>query len=157
MIDLGRHKKHGMSNTRIYQIWADMKDRCFNENNKFYKRYGGRGITVCDEWSHDFQTFYDWAISNGYSDNLTIDRKDNDGNYEPSNCRWSTQHEQSMNKKHLPNKTGFVGVRARRRKGEVYGYIAIVYRHRKELYAGFAKTPEEAFLIREKYIKENGL
>lgn len=89
---------HGKSNTRLYTIWTGMKQRCFNPNNRAYIDYGGRGITVCDEWKNDFQAFYDWAIKNGYADNLSIDRKDVNGNYEPSNCRWATDTEQQNNK-----------------------------------------------------------
>ena len=89
--------KHGMSYSRIYQTWADMKGRCYNQNNQSFKNYGGRGIKVCDEWKNDFKTFYDWAMSNGYEDHLTIDRKDANGNYEPSNCRWATYKVQENN------------------------------------------------------------
>lgn len=81
-----------LSNTRIYQIWANIKYRCFNSNCSAYKDYGGKGITICDEWL-DFMNFYNWAINNGYSDNLTIDRIDVNGNYEPDNCRWVTKSE----------------------------------------------------------------
>ncbi len=87
--------KHGKSRTRLYRIWIGMKDRCGNPNNP---HYGGRGITVCDEWQSDFEAFYRWAISNGYKNDLTIDRIDNDGNYEPSNCRWVTGKQNSNNK-----------------------------------------------------------
>lgn len=92
--------KHGKRNTRLYRIYAHMKERCYNENAIRYDRYGARGITVCDEWlnaKNGFANFYDWAMSNGYKDNLTIDRINNDGNYEPSNCRWIDKKEQMSN------------------------------------------------------------
>lgn len=83
---------HGQSRTKLYKVWTSMKQRCQNENEQFYYRYGGRGIKVCDEWQK-FEPFYKWAIHNGYKEDLTIDRIDNDGNYEPSNCQWLTSSE----------------------------------------------------------------
>lgn len=91
------NKKHGMSNTRLYTIWSLMKYRCYNPSRKEYPRYGGRGIKVCDEWM-EFEPFMRWAVDNGYSEDLTLDRINNDGDYTPSNCRWVSRKVQSLNK-----------------------------------------------------------
>lgn len=91
-------KKHGMFGTRIYNIWSSMLQRCTNPNNAKFKNYGGRGISVCDDWSNSFEAFYEWSMSNGYADNLTIDRIDVNGNYEPSNCRWIGMIDQENNR-----------------------------------------------------------
>lgn len=91
-------KTHGLTNTRLYSIFGHMKQRCYDKNSARYHCYGGRGITICEEWRNDFQTFYDWAMSHGYADNLTIDRIDVNGNYEPSNCRFVTIKEQENNR-----------------------------------------------------------
>ena len=92
-------RTHGLSRTRLYNIWLGMRDRCSREKNQDYNLYGGRGIKVCEEWKNDFLTFREWALKNGYKSDLSIDRIDPNGNYEPANCRWITLTEQTYNKR----------------------------------------------------------
>lgn len=94
-------RTHGKSNSRIYRIWQAMRDRTQNPRASRYSYYGGRGIKVCPEWE-EFSVFFEWANSNGYLHSLSIDRIDNDGDYEPKNCRWATQSQQVRNRRKSP-------------------------------------------------------
>ena len=91
--------KHGMSYSRLYRTWESMRDRCSRENQKGYVNYGGRGISVCPEWRDSFEAFYEWAMATGYRDDLTLDRIEVNGNYEPSNCRWIKNKDQQNNRR----------------------------------------------------------
>lgn len=91
--------KHGKYKTRMYRIYNNMKNRCYNEKHRDFHNYGGRGVTICDEWLSDFMNFYKWSIEHGYTNKLSIDRIDVNGNYEPYNCRWTTSKQQANNKR----------------------------------------------------------
>lgn len=100
-------KKLKQNNPRLYRIWAGMKSRCLNKKDKSYKNYGARHITLCNDWLY-YENFYNWALSNGYKSNLTIERIDNNGNYCPENCTWITIQEQQKNKRPRTIQAGLV-------------------------------------------------
>ena len=146
---------HGLGTTRLYNIWGDIKRRTLNSKHKNYNDYGGRGITICDEWKNDFMSFYNWAILNGYSDELSIDRIDNDGNYEPSNCRWATRTIQSRNQRVYKNNTsGYKGVRFIKDRNKYGSYINV---DKKGVFLGYFLTPVEGAIAYNNYIIENNL
>ena len=148
------HKTHGLGSTRLYTTWSDIKRRTLNPKHKSYQNYGGRGITICEEWL-DIHNFYNWALSNGYSDELSIDRIDNDGNYCPENCRWVTPTIQIRNQRIRKNNTsGYKGVCYR--KGNNI-YTAQIGVNKNYIYLGSFLTAVEAGVAYNNYIIENNL
>lgn len=148
--------KHNMYNHRIYRIYQNIRARCLNSKGRDFASYGGRGIKICDEWLNDFMSFYNWAIENGYQDNLSIDRIDNNGNYEPSNCRWTTQSVQSRNTRKLfsHNKSGFRGAFWRKDKNKWNAKITV---NNKIIHIGYFDTGMEAAKAYDNYVIENNL
>lgn len=98
-----RFKTHGMRKTKAYSTWAGIKTRCFNKKSSRYKDYGGRGITMCEKWAEDFIAFYEYAskLPHAFEEGYSIDRINNDGNYEPNNIKFSTPHEQNLNRRRI--------------------------------------------------------
>ena len=147
--------KHGFGHTRLHTIWRSIKDRTLNIKTRQFPDYGGRGITICDEWKNDFMSFYNWAMSNGYSDELSIDRIDNDENYCPENCRWTTRTIQNRNRRiHTNNTSGFKGVCYYKRDGNYQTYVKIKY---KKIHLGYFPTAVEGAIAYNNYIIENNL
>ena len=152
---LESNKKHGMRNTRLYNIWSKLKGRVLNPKNERYINYGGRDITICDEWKNDFMSFYKWAMLNDYSDELSIDRIDNDGNYCPENCRWSTRTIQSRNQRiRKDNSSGYKGVTYIKANKKFKAQIRV---NNNNIYLGSFLTAVEGAIAYNNYIIENNL
>jgi hypothetical protein len=147
---------HYMSHSKIYSAWSNMKDRCINKKCKVYNRYGGRGIKVCDGWNNSFKSFYDWSMANGYDDSLSIDRICNDGNYEPSNCRWTTNDIQHQNTRKImsTNTSGYRGVFFHKTNKK---YLASIGVNGKKKYLGYFDSPIEAAKVYDSFIITHGL
>ena len=147
---------HGLGYTRLYAVWVKIKNRTLNPKDKKYSDYGGRGITICEEWL-DIQNFYDWAITNGYEEDkgLSIDRIDNDGNYCPENCRWATSIIQNRNKRiGKDNTSGYKGVSYNKETGR---YRARIKVNKKSIHLGYFQTAVEGAIAYNNYIIENNL
>lgn len=140
-----RFTTHGLRQTRLYKIWSCIKQRCGNPKNCDFPDYGGRGITICNEWQKDFQAFNDWALANGYTDELTIDRKNVDGNYEPSNCRWANTLGQAQNQRmKSTNTSGYIGVDWSKTSNKWKAHITV---NRQNIYLGLFEDKLEAAKI----------
>lgn len=124
--------KHGYGTTRLAYIWRSMIRRCYNRNDKSFLNYGGRGIEVCKEWKNSFLAFQRWALSNGYAEDLTIDREDTNGNYEPLNCRWVTMKVQQNNRRNNHLITFGTESRTLAEWGDVTGIAPYTIRNRIE-------------------------
>lgn len=138
---------HGETKTRLYRIWIGMKSRCYGKTSSSYSQYGLRGIKVCDEWKSSFISFKKWSLENGYSDSLTLDRINVNGDYCPANCRWVTLSVQSFNKR-IPDKntSGCVGVSFNKRQNK---WVAYISRNRVFHFLGTFPTKEEAISARK--------
>lgn len=148
-------KTHGKTNTKLYGIWENIKSRILNKNDVAYPNYGGRGLTICSEWLNDFMSFYNWSIQNGYSENLTIDRINNNKGYYPDNCRWVGYHIQASNRRTPKNnKTGYIGVYFSKDKNS---YVAQITINKKIHNLGKFETIKEALAARNNYIIKNNL
>ena len=146
--------KHNKSKTKLYGVWNTMVQRTTNKNVKSYSSYGGRGITVCDRWKK-FEKFYE-DMGGAYKDGLSIDRIDNNGNYEPSNCRWTNRYVQMQNTSKIcsNNTTGYRGVTLRKESGK---YSAKIRANSKTTYLGVYKTALEAAKAYDKFVIDNNL
>ena len=150
------NKTHGLGATRLYAVWGDIKRRTLNPKHKNYNDYGGRGITICDEWKNDFMYFYNWAMSNGYEENkgLSIDRIDNNKNYCPDNCRWTTSTIQNRNQRlRKDNTSGYRGVSYHKSSRKYQVRIRLG----KSIHLGLYPTPEDGAVAYNNYIIANDL
>ncbi len=150
-----RNESHGESKTRLYEVWKDMKKRCYNKNSKSYSYYGGDGATVCDEWMN-FEPFRDWAKANGYSDDLTIERDlSKSKEYSSANCSWETRTTQSRTTRRImsTNTSGYRGVSFDKASGKFVSHITL---SSKTKHIGRFSTALEAAVARDTYVVENG-
>lgn len=136
--------------------WSGMKNRTCNPKNDSFKNYGARGIYICYDWLNSFEAFKTWAYSNGYKDGLTLDRINNDGNYEPSNCRWTTQEIQHRNTRRImsKNSSGYRGVNF---KNDAKKYRAAIRVSKKDIHLGYFNTAIDAAMAYDTYVINNNL
>jgi hypothetical protein len=147
--------KHGQYGTKLYRVWGNMIQRIENSNHHKFKDYGDRGISICDEWK-DFGVFYEWSIYSGYKEGLSIDRIDNDGNYEPSNCRWTNKCTQQQNTRRIrvSNKSGFRGVCYINSREK---WKASITSNNKTIFLGYFDSAKDSAKAYNRYIVQNNL
>lgn len=144
---------HNKSRTKLYKRWAGMKDRCFNVNSSNYYKYGGRGITMCDEWANNYTSFEEWVFANGYNETLEIDRIDNNGNYEPNNCRLVTSSINSQNTRtRVDNSSGYRGVCFSNTRNKWVAQISVNSKH---IHIGYFDTAELGAIAYNEYVIAN--
>lgn len=153
--------RHGLGNTLLYRIWAAMKQRCLNPNNRGYHDYGGRGIAICQDWIDDYLNFYRWASETGYQKGLELDRENNDKGYSPENCRWVDRTTNVLNSRVIRsnNTTGYRGVYFNKWENPSNGkrWLAYITVKKHLIRLGYYKTKKEAAIVRNNYIIENDL
>ena len=149
------HERHGQRTTPLYSKWRNMLKRCNAPSYIGYKHYGGRGISICPEWQNSFVSFAKWAEISGYADNLTLDRIDNNGDYTPANCKWSTMQEQAVNKRPLSNNTsGVTGIHWCKHAKK---WIARIQNNGSLICLGNYEYKTDAIIARNNSIISNGL
>ena len=146
--------KHNKSNTKIYRVWASMKNRCLNKNDKRFNDYGGRGIKLYNKWIYDFESFYQY-VSNlqGFNEmdangnRMSLDRKNNNGNYEPKNIKWSSAIDQSLNSRlRMDNKSGHKGISFHKQSNK---WMVFINHNRKRKYIGLFESITDAIHARK--------
>ncbi len=155
----GTNYRHGYGSKNkehsLYHKWLDMKQRCTNKRNRSYHNYGGRGITICKEWLNSPGTFIEWGLTNGWKEELIIDRKNNDGNYEPNNCRFVTHSVSAINQRiKKNNKSKYSGVWFEKKHKK---WLAFITYKKKRTHLGSYANKQEAVTARNNYIMENNL
>lgn len=140
---------HGLTKHSLFSIWRGIRRRCYESKHQAYKDYGGRGISVCSEWKTNFKSFYDWAIKNGWKEGLTIDRVDNDGNYEPENCQFISQAENNVKQRLIRsnNTSGYKGVHFNKREQK---YAARIQIAGQTFHLGYFADPINAAIAYDK-------